>query len=141
MIKPALKSFNEFLIKSSELKMEAEEKFTPPLTKAQKAKRIALIILQSLGALICFYTFICSLDLMSVAFKLLAGSRIITWITKDDTGNPEDYTYPFLLMIGLIGTAILQSSSTFTSIIVAAIGKSTNFVIISFILKLILTIN
>merc|ERR1711953_871305 len=74
-------------------------------------------ILKVLGALFCLYCFICSLDILSTAFKLLAGQAtgdIFSggWLTNPVIG----------LMIGILGTVLVQSSSTFTSIIVAAIG-------------------
>merc|ERR1712062_332107 len=73
--------------------------------------------LKVLGALFCLYCFICSLDILSTAFKLLAGQAtgdIFSggWLTNPVIG----------LMIGILGTVLVQSSSTFTSIIVAAIG-------------------
>merc|ERR1712062_647261 len=73
--------------------------------------------LKVIGALFCLYCFICSLDILSTAFKLLAGQAtgdIFSggWLTNPVIG----------LMIGILGTVLVQSSSTFTSIIVAAIG-------------------
>lgn len=92
--------------------------------------------LKVLGALFCLYCFICSLDVLSTAFKLLAGqatgnfqrntcmkkSKIFGRILGDIFSGGW-LTNPVIgLMIGILGTVLVQSSSTFTSIIVAAIG-------------------
>merc|ERR1712062_561203 len=65
--------------------------------------------LKVIGALFCLYCFICSLDILSTAFKLLAGQAtgdIFSggWLTNPVIG----------LMIGILGTVLVQSSSTFT---------------------------
>ena len=97
-------------------------------------------ILKVLGALFCLYCFICSLDILSTAFKLLAGQatgkslfqqkksvlfrnyRYFNFISGDIFSGGW-LTNPVIgLMIGILGTVLVQSSSTFTSIIVAAIG-------------------
>ena len=89
-----------------------------------------------LGALFCLYCFICSLDTLATAFKLLSGQStgqfslkkniFIFWKKKSISGaifNAEWLNNPVVgLMIGILGTVLVQSSTTFTSIIVAAIG-------------------
>ena len=97
-------------------------------------------ILKVWGALFCLYCFICSLDILSTAFKLLAGQatgkslfqqknsvlfrnyRYFNFVSGDIFSGGW-LTNPVIgLMIGILGTVLVQSSSTFTSIIVAAIG-------------------
>merc|ERR1712004_656295 len=75
-------------------------------------------ILKVLGALICLYCFICSLDILSTSFKLLAGEETGKIFQHDILQNPV-----IGLMIGILGTVLVQSSSTFSSIIVAGIGS------------------
>ena len=83
-----------------------------------KVKKIALGILKGLGFLVCFYFFICALELMTTSFKLLVGSRKIEDWLKEAAG----WSYPARMMIGVVGTMIVQSSSAFTSVVVAAIA-------------------
>ena len=94
--------------------------------------------LKIIGALFCLYCFICSLDVMSTAFKLLAGEATgviiffqinqssffsTLYLHLGDIFRAGWLTNPVIgLMIGILGTVLVQSSSTFTSIIVAAIG-------------------
>ncbi|XP_059082835.1 sodium-dependent phosphate transport protein 2B-like [Tigriopus californicus] len=82
--------------------------------KGSKALRVAFTVLKILAILGLLYLFICSLDLMSVSFRLIVGKA---------TGllaNVEAFNNPMIcLMIGIIGTVAVQSSSTFTSIIIS----------------------
>jgi len=65
----------------------------------------------------CLYFFICSLDILSTSFKLIAGKA------TGEIFNAKWLNNPLVgLMIGVLGTVLVQSSSTFTSIIVATIG-------------------
>ena len=83
-----------------------------------KVKSIALGILKFLGFLVCFYFFICALELLTTSFKLLIGTDYIKrWITWART-----FSYPTLMMVGVVGTMMLQSSSAFTSVLVAVIA-------------------
>ena len=89
--------------------------------KSDKAKRITLGILKFFGFLICFYFFICALELLTTSFKLLVGnSSIKGWLKSVET-----YSYPALMMVGVVGTMLVQSSSAFTSVVVAAIAAKT----------------
>ena len=64
------------------------------------------------------YLFICSLDLMGEGFKLLVGKT-----AGDFLSGSELFSNPIVgLMIGILGTVLVQSSSTFTSIVVAMVG-------------------
>ena len=84
-----------------------------------KVKSIALGILKFLGFLVCFYFFICALELMTTSFKLLVGTeKIKDWLQDAN----DSYSYPARMMIGVVGTMIVQSSSAFTSVVVAAIA-------------------
>ena len=89
--------------------------------KSDKAKRITLGILKFFGFLICFYFFICALELLTTSFKLLVGnSSIKGWLKSVET-----YSYPALMMVGVVGTMLVQSSSAFTSVVVAAIAADS----------------
>ena len=80
-------------------------------------KRIALAILQVITGLACFYFFVCALDLLSSSFRLLGSGSSEEWLTSSGNVN-----IPLMMMLGLCGSMIVQSSSTFTAIVVAAIG-------------------
>lgn len=74
------------------------------------------ILVQVVALLLVTFIFMLSLDLMSTAFKLL-GTTIIEQIIQA-TSNPF-----ISLFIGLLTTAIVQSSSTVTSMIVAIVAS------------------
>jgi solute carrier family 34 (sodium-dependent phosphate cotransporter) len=77
-------------------------------------KSLVVVIYFILG----FFLFIFSLDLLSTAFKLLGRDAAESFVFL--TANPF-----IALFIGLLMTAILQSSSSSTSIIVAAVASGT----------------
>lgn len=76
----------------------------------------AATAMRLLGILFFLYSFLCSLDLMGTAFKIVAGRQaggMFGAITNPISG----------LTVGIIGTVLLQSSSTTTSIIVSMVGS------------------
>jgi solute carrier family 34 (sodium-dependent phosphate cotransporter) len=77
-------------------------------------KNLIVVIYFVLG----FFLFIFSLDLLSTAFKFLGRDAAESFVFL--TANPF-----IALFIGLLMTAILQSSSSSTSIIVAAVASGT----------------
>lgn len=83
--------------------------------KIQKVST-SYIVIQIFALLLITFIFMLSLDLMGVAFKLL-GTAIIEQIIQA-TSNPF-----ISLFIGLLTTAIVQSSSTVTSMIVAIVAS------------------
>uniref|UniRef100_A0A914UN36 Uncharacterized protein n=1 Tax=Plectus sambesii TaxID=2011161 RepID=A0A914UN36_9BILA len=71
-----------------------------------------------LGLLIALYFFICSLDLLSDAFRLVGGKT-----AGQVLGNNKLLTNPVAgLMIGELATVLLQSSSATTSILVSMVA-------------------
>merc|ERR1711971_1156181 len=87
------------------------------IMEKNKISKIFINIAKIICIIACLYLFICSLDVLSTSFKLLAGKA------TGDIFNAKWLNNPLVgLMIGVLGTVLVQSSSTFTSIIVAAIG-------------------
>jgi solute carrier family 34 (sodium-dependent phosphate cotransporter) len=86
--------------------------------EAGKTQRIntSYILVQVFALLLITFVFMLSLDLMGIAFKSL-GADIIEQIILA-TSNPF-----ISLFIGLLTTAIVQSSSTVTSMIVAVVSS------------------
>eukprot|EP00057_Strongylocentrotus_purpuratus_P011461 XP_011665935.1 PREDICTED: sodium-dependent phosphate transport protein 2C isoform X2 [Strongylocentrotus purpuratus] len=64
------------------------------------------------------YFFICSLDLMSSAFRLLGGKEAGEVFSQNDLLNNPVCG----LMIGILATVLVQSSSTSTSIVVSIVA-------------------
>ncbi|XP_033625305.1 sodium-dependent phosphate transport protein 2A-like [Asterias rubens] len=89
------------------------------LTTCGKIQRVVVDwIGRPLGVIILLYFFICSLDLMSSAFRLLGGKEAGE-VFADSTllNNPICG-----LMIGILATVLVQSSSTSTSIVVSIVS-------------------
>ncbi|KFD50151.1 hypothetical protein M513_08990 [Trichuris suis] len=88
------------------------------LSTARKLWRIVESLCLIVLVFVCLYFFICSLDLMTDGFKLLGGHAI-----ADAFRSNTILKSPIaILMIGIVVTAILQSSSTVTSIAVVMVG-------------------
>ncbi|CAF0771665.1 unnamed protein product [Brachionus calyciflorus] len=84
-----------------------------------KAIRILKIVLKTLGLLLCLYSFIVSLDLMSSSFRLIGGKY-----ASEAFQSNVILTNPVAgLVIGVIVTVVVQSSSTSTSIIVSMVSS------------------
>lgn len=69
------------------------------------------------------YFFICSLDLMSSAFRLLGGKEAGEVFSQNDLLNNPVCG----LMIGILATVLVQSSSTSTSIVVSIVAAGSKF--------------
>ena len=92
------------------------------MTAAEKFKRVFVdYIMKPVGIILLLYLFICSLDLMSSAFRLLGGKEAGE-IFKDSQllANPVCG-----LMIGILATVMVQSSSTSTSIVVSIVAAGS----------------
>ncbi|OQV23695.1 Sodium-dependent phosphate transport protein 2B [Hypsibius exemplaris] len=89
------------------------------LSGSQKAKAIAITTAKIIFLLGLLYLFVCSLDILGSAFRLLAGATAGKVFQNSDLlKNPVAG-----LMIGVLVTVVLQSSSTSTSIIVAMVAS------------------
>ena len=88
---------------------------------SQSFKRIIINVLKFLSLLALLYFFVCSLDLLGSAFRLV-GSRAVASIIRDS----ELLKNPVVgLMIGVLVTVLVQSSSTSTSIVVTMVGSES----------------
>ena len=104
--------------------------FFPPRISTElafkgKVRHVAWIALKILFLVALLYIFICSLDLLSTAFRLL-GSRAVGRFFSD---NQLLHNPVVGLMIGVLVTILVQSSSTSTSIVVTMVAsrsKSNN---------------
>lgn len=94
------------------------------MNPVQKARHVGIIVGKLLSLLALLYFFICSLDLLSTAFKLL-GSRAVGRFFSDS----ELLQNPVVgLMIGVLVTVLVQSSSTSTSIVVTMVASKIIYV-------------
>ncbi|XP_038077506.1 sodium-dependent phosphate transport protein 2A-like [Patiria miniata] len=89
------------------------------LTTGGKAHRVLVDwVLKPVCILALLYLFICSLDLMSSAFRLLGGKEAGEVLSENELlSNPI-----CALMIGILATVLVQSSSTSTSIVVSIVA-------------------
>ena len=84
---------------------------------------MALVFAKVFTLIGLLYFFICSLDLLSTAFRLL-GSRAVERFFQ----NNELLQNPVVgLMIGVLVTVLVQSSSTSTSIVVTMVASKSMF--------------
>ena len=91
------------------------------MDSAARIRRIGMIVGKIISLLALLYFFICSLDLLSTAFKLI-GSRTIGRFLSDN----ELLKNPVVgLMIGVLVTVLVQSSSTSTSIMVTMVSSKS----------------
>ena len=82
---------------------------------------MGLVLGKAASLLALLYFFICSLDLLSTAFRLL-GSRAVGRFFSDN----ELLQNPVVgLMIGVLVTVLVQSSSTSTSIVVTMVASKS----------------
>lgn len=88
------------------------------LTTSGKIVRVVTGIIKIVALITLLYFFICSLDFLSSAFRLLGGKKA-GQVFQDS----ELLQNPIVgLMIGVLATVLVQSSSTSTSIVVTMVG-------------------
>ncbi|XP_046570773.1 sodium-dependent phosphate transport protein 2B-like [Haliotis rubra] len=88
------------------------------MTGQEKLKRVVINILKVVLLLGLLYMFICSLDFLSSAFRLLGGKA-----AGEALSDVELLSNPVAgLMVGVLATVLVQSSSTSTSIIVSMVS-------------------
>ncbi|KAK6180804.1 hypothetical protein SNE40_008790 [Patella caerulea] len=88
------------------------------LDSVGKVKRVVGMTVRVILVIACLYFFICSLDFLSSAFKLLGGKK-----AGEVFRNNEILKNPVAgLMMGVLVTVLVQSSSTSTSIIISMVG-------------------
>ena len=93
-----------------------------------KVNRVALAVGKVILLLALLYLFICSLDFLSSAFRLLGGKAAgEAFASNKILSNPVAG-----LMIGILATVLVQSSSTTTSIIVSMVAAGSKFYYLSF---------
>ena len=78
----------------------------------ERIRTVLIMIFKIVSLLCCLYFFIVSLELMTTAFRLVAGVNASKIFDNDILTNPLAG-----LMLGILATVIVQSSSTATSII------------------------
>ncbi|KAA0197759.1 hypothetical protein HAZT_HAZT006730 [Hyalella azteca] len=94
------------------------------MTRNEKIGRVCLNTVKICAVFLLLYFFICSLDLLSSAFKLIAGQS-----TSDLVGNPLISNPIVGLMVGILLTVLVQSSSTSTSIVLLFAVLSVHYAI------------
>ncbi|XP_055957166.1 sodium-dependent phosphate transport protein 2B isoform X2 [Patella vulgata] len=88
------------------------------LDSVGKVQRVVGMTVRVILVIACLYFFICSLDFLSSAFKLLGGKKAGEVFRNNDIlKNPVAG-----LMMGVLVTVLVQSSSTSTSIIISMVG-------------------
>lgn len=85
----------------------------------QRVKRVVVdCFLKPVAVIVLLYFFVCSLDLMSSAFRLLGGREAGQVLADNDLLNNPICG----LMLGILVTVLVQSSSTSTSIVVSIVS-------------------
>ena len=98
-----------------------------------RVRRVAVGVTKIAVLLGLLYMFICSLDFLSNAFRLLGGkSAGEAFASNKILSNPVAG-----LMIGILATVLVQSSSTTTSIVVAMVAADSKFLPDDFYLLLV----
>ncbi len=91
------------------------------MNQSARVKYVLALIFKAICLLLLLYTFVCSLDIMSSAFRLVGGK-----ITGKAFTEGAVLSNPIAgLMLGLLATVIVQSSSTSTSIVVSMVSSSS----------------
>ncbi|KAH3699565.1 hypothetical protein DPMN_074523 [Dreissena polymorpha] len=93
------------------------------LSELGTCARVNRVLVQWVGKAVCLllllYLFICSLDFLSSAFRILGGKTAGGVFTQSSLlQNPVAG-----LMVGILATVLVQSSSTSTSIVVTMVGS------------------
>lgn len=90
------------------------------LTAGGKVQRVVLGVGKALCLVGLLYLFICSLDFLSSAFRLVGGKTAGKVMSQNEVlKNPV-----VGLMIGVLSTVLVQSSSTSSSIIITMVGAN-----------------
>ncbi|XP_041352274.1 sodium-dependent phosphate transport protein 2B-like isoform X2 [Gigantopelta aegis] len=98
--------------------LEVEEVEWSDLSGREKCQRVLKYVVGLVLILLFLYMFICSLDFLSTAFKLLGGKQAGRVFQQNEIlHNPVAG-----LMIGILVTVLVQSSSTSTSLIISMVG-------------------
>ena len=97
---------------------------SPDLNTCEKIKRVVVDWFTKPVLIIgLLYFFICSLDLMSSAFRLLGGKE-----AGEVFADNKLLQNPICgLMIGILATVLVQSSSTSTSIVVSVVAAGSKY--------------
>ncbi|KAF0305065.1 Sodium-dependent phosphate transport protein 2B [Amphibalanus amphitrite] len=89
------------------------------MTTKERVQRVVINIVKIITLLGLLYLFICSLDFLSQAFRLIGGRS-----ASQVFASSELLTNPVVgLMMGCLVTVLVQSSSTSTSIIVSMVAS------------------
>ncbi|KAF0305913.1 Sodium-dependent phosphate transport protein 2B [Amphibalanus amphitrite] len=89
------------------------------MTTSERVQRVVINIVKIITLLSLLYLFICSLDFLSQAFRLVGGRT-----ASQVFSSSELLTNPVVgLMMGCLVTVLVQSSSTSTSIIVSMVAS------------------
>ncbi|KAF0305064.1 Sodium-dependent phosphate transport protein 2B [Amphibalanus amphitrite] len=89
------------------------------MTTKERVQRVVINIVKIITLLGLLYLFICSLDFLSQAFRLIGGRS-----ASQVFSSSELLTNPVVgLMMGCLVTVLVQSSSTSTSIIVSMVAS------------------
>lgn len=100
------------------LPVDPKSKSWQAQTYTERLITVGTVFVKFLLVLGSLYLFVCSLSLLSTAFKLLGGKTAGAIFSKSELLNN-----PIVgLMIGVLVTVLVQSSSTSTSIIVAMVS-------------------
>ena len=95
------------------------------MNAGMKFQRVLINITKVCLLIGLLYMFICSLDFLSNAFRLLGGKA-----AGEAFASNKILTNPVAgLMIGLLATVLVQSSSTSTSIVVAMVAAESEFIV------------
>jgi sodium-dependent phosphate cotransporter len=102
--------------------------FSLELTTGGKVNLVVRTFIKIICLLCLLYLFICSLNFLSSAFRLLGGKTAGKVFAADGIlSNPVAG-----LMIGLLTTVMFQSSSTTTSIVVAMVSSGSKYGAVKF---------
>ena len=102
--------------------------FLLELTAGEKVKHVVRTLVKIICLFCLLYLFICSLNFVSSAFRLLGGKTAgKVFAAGGILTNPVAG-----LMTGLLATVLFQSSSTTTSIVVAMVSSGSKYQCIKF---------
>jgi len=119
---PEMKDFKQTKKDEEDLwelpELKTDEKSWKEQNTKERVIRVLLAFLRGVLLLLLLYIFICSLDLMSSAFRLLGGKT-----AGEVMSNSFLLKNPIAgVVIGILTTVLVQSSSTSTSIVITMTG-------------------